>query len=617
MSDRYSPDLIPCPSCGRGVSASFDDCLFCHEPLPRPPADPEVAEGGGQVVSAEPASPPPAEPRQPSIYDPPAPRIGQVSYGSATSSEPGAPDGRFQSPVGRSYVALGLLAAHALMLAYLAVLGILEIGVVDSVVDGTDSALIPELIDVDDRRVIVGGIEALLTFVTGIAFIAWLYRLYDNASAIDRWPPRFSSGWVVGAWFVPFLSLVRPKAIVDDQWRISDPERDPAAAGRWEGAPVPGWLHLWWAAFLAHFILIGRFTDYDPNDLVALRAQLPLEVLANVVGVVAAGLAFWLVISLTRRHMARARVVGVETVDDRSGAPSLALVGVLLGAVVVVAGVGLVYEVSREVSGDETTLAEDEPAVVAASPPPATLPEYATGEPVALDQLVIGDCWSPPRSGFDAAGVTDLELVSCDEPHLGEIYAEVTHEDGDYPGDTAVVFDGQRRCIDAFEEALDMKYEEAPYDIYWIWPSEPSWLAGERRTQCSYTAAGVAPLRAPASRTAQRLPGVSRNVSGATSCDDLAGYTLSVAEAYARRLDGMTLSELEALEAGAWLPGMERYWKREATVILRAYELGCTLAQVNDLVAERIGELTPESLASTAFLSSVRTDGYFDESLIP
>jgi hypothetical protein len=34
---------------------------------------------------------------------------------------------------------------------------------------------------------------------------------------------RWSAGWAIGAWFVPVLSLVRPKAILNDIWRASDP----------------------------------------------------------------------------------------------------------------------------------------------------------------------------------------------------------------------------------------------------------------------------------------------------------------------------------------------------------------------------------------------------------
>ena len=246
--------------------------------------------------------------------------------------------------------------------------------------------------------------------------------------------------------------------------------------------------------------------------------------------------------------------------------------------------------------------------------PPVT---YGDGDRVALSELVVGECWTPPAEGFDEEGVFDVARVGCDEPHLGELYALVDHEFDDYPGDAPIIFDAQRRCLDALEEALDVDYESAPYDVYWIWPGAESWAAGDRVTQCSYTALDFSPLESAAVATAQPLPGTSVPVAAAESCEQLADYTLGVAEVFVQQLDSMTMSELEDLDPALPLPGTERYVKREAEIILRAYEIGCSLGALNELVVDQIGSIPPGSLASTAFLSSIRTDGYYDESLIP
>lgn len=282
----------------------------------------------------------------------------------------------------------------------------------------------------------------------------------------------------------------------------------------------------------------------------------------------------------------------------------------IAGGLAVVGGIAAVS--SSDVDGTPDVSFEIVDTTIAT--PPVT---YGGGEMAELFDLSIGDCWAPPASGFDDQGVSVVQRVDCDEPHLGELYAIVDHEFDEYPGDSPVIFDAQRRCIDALEEELDMEYESAPFDVYWIWPSEDSWSFGDRSTLCSYTSLDFSPLATPASGIVQRLPGRAVPVATAESCAQLADHTVGVAEAIARRLDDMTMSELDAHDPAVPLPETERYLKRESTIILRAYEIRCTLAEINDLVSERISSVTPDSLASTALISSIRSDGYYDESLIP
>ena len=56
------------------------------------------------------------------------------------------------------------------------------------------------------------------------------------------------TGWAIGAWFVPFLNLVRPIQIVNDIWRGSQPYLDDRFG--WRGRPVPRVFAFWWAAWL-------------------------------------------------------------------------------------------------------------------------------------------------------------------------------------------------------------------------------------------------------------------------------------------------------------------------------------------------------------------------------
>src|SRR5262245_21450048 len=59
---------------------------------------------------------------------------------------------------------------------------------------------------------------------TAVVFLLWQHRAYNNLPALGVPRPDFSSGWVVGSWFAPFLNLVRLYQIVKYIRDKSNPE---------------------------------------------------------------------------------------------------------------------------------------------------------------------------------------------------------------------------------------------------------------------------------------------------------------------------------------------------------------------------------------------------------
>jgi hypothetical protein len=99
----------------------------------------------------------------------------------------------------------------------------------------------------DNRQGAVGLIQVGLLIAGAVVFIRWLRAAYRN---VDRLAPglrRHGHGWAVGAWFVPFLNLWRPKQIVNDVWR--------AGGSRGASEPLPVWLNLWWAGWILAGVL--------------------------------------------------------------------------------------------------------------------------------------------------------------------------------------------------------------------------------------------------------------------------------------------------------------------------------------------------------------------------
>ena len=58
---------------------------------------------------------------------------------------------------------------------------------------------------------------------TAIVFIIWQLRSAKNNEVLGRIQPRYTSGWSIGGWFIPFANLVIPVRILQDLWQGSDP----------------------------------------------------------------------------------------------------------------------------------------------------------------------------------------------------------------------------------------------------------------------------------------------------------------------------------------------------------------------------------------------------------
>jgi hypothetical protein len=148
--------------------------------------------------------------------------------------------------------------------------------------------------------------------LSGGFFIAWTWRAYRNITALGAQHPRFGSGWAVGGWFVPILSLWRPKQIVDDIWRTSDPAA-PAFLRRpnWSEVALPGLLTAWWTFFILSQVLdrmSGRISG-DSATLGADRFGTTVALAASLSTVAAGVCAIRVVARISERQRERAEAL--------------------------------------------------------------------------------------------------------------------------------------------------------------------------------------------------------------------------------------------------------------------------------------------------------------------
>ena len=162
----------------------------------------------------------------------------------------------------------------------------------------------------DHRQSIASIVSLVALALTGAAFIFWFRRAYVNLPALGARGLRYSNGWTIGAWFVPFLNLVRPKRIADDIWRASDPEAAPEQGAAWLQQPVSRLITLWWAIsiigrFVAPILLRGVNTS-TPGGL---RTHDTYDLIITVIDIAGAVLAALVVREITQRQRARARAI--------------------------------------------------------------------------------------------------------------------------------------------------------------------------------------------------------------------------------------------------------------------------------------------------------------------
>ena len=109
---------------------------------------------------------------------------------------------------------------------------------------------------------------------------------------------RFTPGWAVGWWFVPFANLVKPFQAMRELWKASGGEENWGHARTWS---LIGW---WWAAWLTAGVLgrIGGAVIGGATTLETVRSGGRVLLLTELVVLAAAILAIVLIRSVVDRQ---------------------------------------------------------------------------------------------------------------------------------------------------------------------------------------------------------------------------------------------------------------------------------------------------------------------------
>lgn len=142
---------------------------------------------------------------------------------------------------------LGLIIADIVVATYSVCSSFFQVYVIDGIAH--QRAWPSSFSDLSDSLQSWSGILTLAVYIPFfVCFVLWLRASYRNVDLFGR-STDYRYGWAIGAFFVPFLNLVRPYQIVHEILEKSNDRFQPLKASE-------HWLLVgWWLMFLASGVL--------------------------------------------------------------------------------------------------------------------------------------------------------------------------------------------------------------------------------------------------------------------------------------------------------------------------------------------------------------------------
>jgi hypothetical protein len=111
--------------------------------------------------------------------------------------------------------------------------------------DGGSSSLgdVVDMAEVGDTFSVFG---ILLAVVVAILAIIWTNQAYKSAMSRGVTGNKWSSGWAVGGWFIPFANYVIPKLVINEIDRMSRTELSEPITDTWKPLKRTAISDWWW-----------------------------------------------------------------------------------------------------------------------------------------------------------------------------------------------------------------------------------------------------------------------------------------------------------------------------------------------------------------------------------
>ena len=143
----------------------------------------------------------------------------------------------------------------------------------------------------DKRQQIIMVLQFGVTLITVMLFAMWIYRANFNSRALGAQNMKFTPGWSVGYYFIPFLNLWYPYQAMKEIWKTS---KNPTA---WENEKRGAILPWWWLFFLANNLLGNVLfkASMDANDINSIISVTKITIIFDMMNILSGLIAIVLV----------------------------------------------------------------------------------------------------------------------------------------------------------------------------------------------------------------------------------------------------------------------------------------------------------------------------------
>lgn len=149
--------------------------------------------------------------------------------------------------------------------------------------------------------------SVLLFLTTVVVYCCWKYRAYKNLKALGAQDLKYSPGWAVGYYFIPFFNLVRPAQVMSEIWRASGPEVRSDGPVAWKTLKPTHLITGWWAAWISSSVLSRiSMQTMDSTSLDTLALSTYVGLASSAISIIGALYLISLIKGITRRQDALA-----------------------------------------------------------------------------------------------------------------------------------------------------------------------------------------------------------------------------------------------------------------------------------------------------------------------
>jgi len=158
----------------------------------------------------------------------------------------------FKNPTGLTKWTKWFLYAQLVITAIAIISTIFEFKLITDVKNGVYTS--QEMMETDwsasaDRQGIVGGIQFLISIISWILTLKWIYRANYNARQLGATDMIFTPGWSIGWYFIPIANLWKPYEAMKEIWKAS---KNP---NNWKKQSLPSILTWWWLLSIVSAVL--------------------------------------------------------------------------------------------------------------------------------------------------------------------------------------------------------------------------------------------------------------------------------------------------------------------------------------------------------------------------